>query len=169
MRDNFAQDDEPWYRQFWPWFLISLPATVVVAGLMMVYTAFHNADSLVNDNYYRDGLAINLSLGQDKVASDLGLTAEVKIDSTSGELFVTLVSAEAGAPQLELLLLHPTDERGDQTLLLNRVAANYYRTDLEYQLQYRYYLQLLPLPERQWRLRGEINFSSADMAILQAQ
>ena len=23
----------PWYRQFWPWFLIALPATVVVAGL----------------------------------------------------------------------------------------------------------------------------------------
>ncbi len=23
---------EPWYRQGWPWFLIALPATAVVAG-----------------------------------------------------------------------------------------------------------------------------------------
>ena len=23
----------PWYRQFWPWFLIALPGTVVVAAI----------------------------------------------------------------------------------------------------------------------------------------
>ncbi len=31
----------PWYKQFWPWFLIALPASVVVASLITV-TLFFN-------------------------------------------------------------------------------------------------------------------------------
>ena len=29
----------PWYRQAWPWFLISLPATAVIAGSFTFYLA----------------------------------------------------------------------------------------------------------------------------------
>ena len=32
-------DTTPWYRQFWPWFLIVLPGSVVVAALTTVYIA----------------------------------------------------------------------------------------------------------------------------------
>ncbi|MDX2349593.1 MAG: FixH family protein, partial [Porticoccus sp.] len=44
-------DTKPWYRQFWPWFLMALPGSVVIAGLTTVYIAFNGADTLVNDNY----------------------------------------------------------------------------------------------------------------------
>ena len=43
------EDTQPWYRQFWPWFLISLPASVVVAGLSTLYIANRHADDLVVD------------------------------------------------------------------------------------------------------------------------
>ena len=56
-------DSQPWYRQFWPWFLIALPATVVVAGLTTWWIAAHKADSLVVDDYYKEGLAINRRCG----------------------------------------------------------------------------------------------------------
>ncbi len=59
-------DTQPWYRQFWPWFLILLPASVVVASLYTVYIANRGADDLVVDEYYKDGLAINRQLEKEQ-------------------------------------------------------------------------------------------------------
>ena len=41
------QDTKPWYRQFWPWFIICLPASAVVASLYTVSLAVRTTDSLV--------------------------------------------------------------------------------------------------------------------------
>ena len=41
------EDTKPWYRQFWPWFIIALPASAVVAGLTTVWIAMQTTDSLV--------------------------------------------------------------------------------------------------------------------------
>ena len=55
-------DTLPWYRQFWPWFLIALPACVVIAAIATALIASRHADDLVADSYYKDGLAINRRL-----------------------------------------------------------------------------------------------------------
>ena len=162
-------DIKPWYRQFWPWFLIALPGSVVIAGLTTVYIAFNGADSLVSDNYYRDGLAINQRLEQDHLAMEMGLSADIRLDSESGELFVTLHGSEISAPTLCLQLIHPVDDKRDRELILSLMAPNYYRADLDSQLSYRYYLRLLPEPEREWRLNGEMNFSETPQVTLLAQ
>ncbi|WP_461516409.1 FixH family protein [Porticoccus sp.] len=162
-------DKQPWYRQSWLWFLIALPGTVVVASLFTVYIAFKNADTLVVDSYYRKGLAINQVLEQDKLAARLGVTAEVRLDAESGELFVTLNGIDTPPEQVTLLLLHPTDESRDRTLLLSPITAGHYRTDLDQQLQYRYYLRLFPEPQKEWRLAGELDFSSMNQVMLSAQ
>jgi hypothetical protein len=39
----------PWYRQFWPWFIIVLPASAVVAGLLTFWLAATNPDPVVID------------------------------------------------------------------------------------------------------------------------
>ncbi|MEQ8516343.1 MAG: FixH family protein, partial [Chromatocurvus sp.] len=44
---------EPWYRQFWPWFLIVLPGTVVVASIATLIIAVRGSDDLVVDEYYK--------------------------------------------------------------------------------------------------------------------
>jgi len=45
--------DTPWYRQFWPWFIIALPASVVVASFVTLWLAISNPDHLVieDDEY----------------------------------------------------------------------------------------------------------------------
>ena len=43
------QPIEPWYRQFWPWFIIALPASAVVASFFTLYLAISNPDQLVVD------------------------------------------------------------------------------------------------------------------------
>lgn len=39
----------PWYKQFWPWFIIALPASVVVASFFTLWLAISNPDHLVVD------------------------------------------------------------------------------------------------------------------------
>lgn len=38
---------EPWYKQFWPWFIIALPASVVIASFFTLWLAISNPDHLV--------------------------------------------------------------------------------------------------------------------------
>lgn len=166
MARSITTDTLPWYRQFWPWFLIALPGSVVVAGLITVYIAFKHADSTVNDQYYRDGLAINQVLAQDQLAGRLGAAAEINWDKLTGEVLINL-SIQADYPrQLRLLLLHPTDQSRDLEVTLVGGAMGHYRADLERAPQHRYYLRLEPLPERQWRLQGEMDFGRQEQVRL---
>ncbi len=45
----------PWYRQFWPWFIIALPASAVVASFITLWLAISNPDQLVieDEDYQR--------------------------------------------------------------------------------------------------------------------
>ncbi len=46
--------EPPWYRQFWPWFIIALPASAVIASLITFYLAVSRPDYLVvEDEEYR--------------------------------------------------------------------------------------------------------------------
>ncbi|MFN2426459.1 MAG: FixH family protein [Candidatus Binatia bacterium] len=40
-------DSKPWFRQFWPWFLIALPATSVVFSFATLYIAVREADEVL--------------------------------------------------------------------------------------------------------------------------
>lgn len=45
----------PWYKQFWPWFIIALPASVVVASFFTLWLAITNPDPIVlSDEEYLD-------------------------------------------------------------------------------------------------------------------
>lgn len=156
---------KPWYRQFWPWFIIALPATSVVAGLSTLGIAIRNQDSLVRDDWYKDGKAINQSLERDNVAKAHAITAELKIDNITGEIGVTL-SAAAGfkLPQsLTLNLSHPTLASQDQTLTLLRHADGQYHGVLKQGLRGRYYLEL-STPE--WRLNSSRDFPLDKLTLL---
>ena len=39
----------PWYKQFWPWFIIALPASAVIASFFTLWLAISNPDHLVVD------------------------------------------------------------------------------------------------------------------------
>ena len=40
-------DTEPWYKQFWPWFIIALPLTAVIASVATLLIAINNPDYIV--------------------------------------------------------------------------------------------------------------------------
>lgn len=154
------QAPKPWYRQFWPWFIIALPATVVVAGIAMVFIAFKHADTLVNDQYYKDGLAINEVLAEDLRAAELGMSADVVFDTLSGEVLINL-EGDSNGQGLHLLLIHPVEERHDQNIALIPLGDGRFRADLEVIPSHRFYVRLQGSPEEGWRLNGELDFAVA--------
>jgi uncharacterized protein len=52
------QTERPWYRQFYPWMLIALPAAAVIGGFVTLYIAITHPDALVRRDCVRDGVTI---------------------------------------------------------------------------------------------------------------
>lgn len=152
---NTALHSKPWYREPWPWFLISLPAIAVIAGLTTVWIAVTSADGLVVGDYYKAGLAINQTLARDDAAHALALTATLQSDK--GELTLTLAGRLQTYPaRLNLLLTHPTRQGLDQTLVLSHVGGGRYRTPLPAMPDGKWHAQLSDAAST-WRLGGELH------------
>lgn len=147
------EDTQPWYKQFWPWFLIALPAFVVVAGINMVFIAHEGADDLVVDEYYKDGLAINRKLEKKQRASELGISAELAI---TGETVVVNTHGPVTSEQLMLLLSHPLEADRDFEVALVQSLPGEYRGRLSAPVAQRWHWALLNEGDQPWRLDGSV-------------
>lgn len=166
------EDTVPWYKQFYPWMLIALPGTVVIACMFTIYLAVNADDSVVSDNYYKDGMKINQRLGQDIRARELGIEAELRFDLEVGDIVLEITGLEKDPEQLQLEIIHPTNDEYDRLLVLHRLQGNTYRGDLESNLSFRQYLRLSPvgdINDVDWRLNGDINFKESSLAKLGGQ
>jgi uncharacterized protein len=111
---------KPWYREPWPWLIMSGPAIVVVAGITTAVIAFRGADGLVADDYYKQGLGINRDIARDQAAQDLGIEGEVRL--LPGTARVTLRSTAALPDRVTLRLVHPSRASEDRVVHLARTA-----------------------------------------------
>lgn len=103
-----SEPKQKWYQQRWLLFVISVPLASVILSSIMIYFAVTGRDSLVNDNYYKYGMEINQTIGQDKLAQKLAVQATVTI-SANGDAIIDLQSlAKDIEPFLTLKLVHPT-------------------------------------------------------------
>ena len=152
----------PWYKQFWPWFIMALPASAVVAGLTTVFIAVKNQDSVVRDDWYKEGKAINQDFARDARAKALAVEATARIDELTGEVAVRLQQKGGAAPAtLALYFQHPTKADADQNLVLNR-QGDEFRGHLPKTLQGRYYVEL---GTTEWRLLGTRTFPAAEFSL----
>jgi hypothetical protein len=152
----------PWYTQFWPWFLIGLPAVSVVVSVTALVLAIGHADSLVSDDWYKRGLAVNRDLGRAEAAARLGLGATMRVDGPRAELVVTLNAADAArdadGAELEIEMRHPTSATRDRTYRLARSGPSRYRAALDGELVGRWYVSLGP-PSGAWRLAAPLTLA----------
>ncbi len=145
----------PWYRQFWPWVLLGLPATAVVAGIATVFIAASHRDSLVADDYYRAGLAINRRLARLERAAALGVSARLQVEpGPPGRVRVTL-SGATRPPALRLAFSHPTRADLDRGYILRPATGRTYEAPGPLPPAGRWYISLEPEGGR-WRLAGEV-------------
>lgn len=111
----------PWYRQFWPWFVISIPAATVVAGVFTVWLSMQSDDSLAVSSQFGVDVATEHNLAAEKVAVENDITASLNVDSASGAVSVTLAAAVGVRTEkpLQLMFLHPTLARQDSEIELS--------------------------------------------------
>lgn len=148
----------PWYRQFWPWFLIAVPGLSVVASFATLVIAVRNADSLVRDDYYRAGLAVDRDFDLERVAAQRGIGATLVVDATRQELVVDLRGAGIDpTSQLTLQLAHPTIAARDQVLQVRTGADGAFRAPLAGPLHGPWNATLAPAGGG-WRLAARIDF-----------
>jgi hypothetical protein len=146
----------PWYRQFWPWFLISIPATSVVAGFVLLFIALHDPDGLVTDDYYKVGLAVNRDIERDVRATALGLSADIELDPARETVSIGLDSRKpVSTDRLYLSLVHPTRSGHDVQTVLARSSRGTFVGKLRIPLQGNWHVLIEPA-EKTWRLEGRL-------------
>lgn len=114
------EDTKPWYRQFWPWFIIALPASAVVASLYTVSLAVRTTDSLVVTSDDGMDVVAGRHLAAERFAAEHGLRATLTFDLESGAIHARLAAdATVDWPKtLQLLFSHPAFADRDQTILM---------------------------------------------------
>ncbi|MED5490824.1 MAG: FixH family protein [Pseudomonadota bacterium] len=154
----------PWYKQIWAWFIIAILAFAVFIGIGLLLVATMNPDSLVRDNYYSEGKAINMTLDRDHHARDMAIAASFAVDSVTGDISLQLEGALPALPRsLTLDLISPTHASRDRTVTLRQISGNTYTGQLEKQIEGRRYIELSD-PDKPgeggWRLTGELQLGS---------
>ena len=161
MNKKLTQTLKPWYYHRGPWLLMLGPFVVVVAGLATAYLAFKSNDGLVDDDYYKQGLAVNQVTSRDRHARDLDLHAKLVFDKQRNLITVALQSSKLAAfPEtIRLTIAHPTRSGLDQSLTLPRVDGSAidsasYSAGLAVPLTGRWRIAL-ENDKREWRLADD--------------
>ena len=154
---HLPNESLPWYRLFWPWFIVAIPLMAVIMGLTTMLLAVSTSDGLVVDDYYKQGLAINRILARDQKAKDLQITALVRIDLLTGKVHMQLEKSGENSDSdiLHLRLLHPTRSNLDIDVAMRSDNSSGYTTVIKPPAAGKWYL--LVEPETQdWRLTKPI-------------
>ena len=152
--ENTMTEPKPWFKQFWPWVLIGIPGLTVLACGVTIYLAITTADGLVEDDYYKEGLAINQTLAKDQKAEELGLSAYARIGGDKVEVFF---DSNAIVGDLHLQLLHPTRAHQDLDLILASSSTGQYSANLPEIAPGKWHV-VMQDDSGEWRIRGRMNY-----------
>ncbi len=140
----------PWYREPWPWILMSGPAAVIVAGAATMWLAYSTSDGLVAEDYYKRGLAINKRIAKEEEAERLGISASIRL--LPDRLHVDLRGESP--PALFVHLAHATRAGYDMRLRLAPVAPGAYETEVSRLPRGRWQV-IIEDPRGTWRIARE--------------
>ena len=156
--------DRKWYREPMVWLVVSIPASAVIMGVVILSLSISSYDGLVADDYYERGLQINRSLERDDRAAHFSLTGEVVLNPDQGTVGVTL----QGNPlfrypeAVNLRLFHATRSGLDRQFVVSRVGAQRYAGSWPELAPGRWYLQL---DAGGWRLTGDLHAPSTQTLV----
>ena len=119
---------KPWYREPFVWLVILFPASAVIGGMITISLAISSDDGLVVDDYYKQGLEINLVLKRDKAAIKHGLQANLNFENDFIQVRLNKHVDYDLPKQIDLYFSHHTRPGFDKELILDKVADNIYQS-----------------------------------------
>lgn len=149
-----SNKNESWYTQFWPWFLILLPLSVVVAAISTFVIATDNKPNMVVDDYYKKGKAINVDLSLIRRAKELGINASVTQSENNLSIVLNNVSDKSA---ITLYLHHATLARRDLVQMLTANADGVYIFENKKPLAGKWRIRIEPF-DKKWRIEDPIVF-----------
>lgn len=147
--------EKPWYKQVWPWVLMSIPFSVIIAMAITLTLASRQGDTpMVVDDYYKKGRGINAEVGKVVRAQELGIEFDFQVD---GDQF--LLKFAAGAPEqltaLNVHFYHSTLADRDLTLRITANANGVFRGELPEPSQGKWTITITPFDDS-WRLSQQL-------------
>ena len=111
----------PWYKQPWLWFLLVPLIATVLYSIVFISASILTRDGLVKDDYYKQAKEIHRDNSKDQIASEMGLSASLHLDTVTGDINLEITSNTDNPLPSELILdvIHPTQEKLDTAITLS--------------------------------------------------
>ena len=84
MQQNAHEPAAPWWKFGYVWLVLSGPAIVVVASFITLYLAITRPDPIVTEDYYRKGIDINQTLGNNATDASLAPAVQARNHAQTG-------------------------------------------------------------------------------------
>ncbi|MFQ2279826.1 FixH family protein [Aeromonas hydrophila] len=145
---------QPWYRQFWPWFIIALPTAAVIGSISTAIIASKDGVNLVAEDYYKQGKEINQDLS--KFDRSEALNIHIALEVNGNELTLKPLSGDIPAGQaLYLSLFHPTLTGMDSEHMVTADGNGVYRLLLDKPLTGKWHVRVDAF-NHEWRLQETV-------------
>lgn len=161
-----APIEQAWFRQFWPWFIISIPAATVVACMYTIFLAVSTSDSLVVSAKGGVDVATEAAIAAERFAAAQGMRGEIAVDPSTGLMTLTVDNLPEAARMQALTMdfSHPAFAARDHSIRFLPAISDEGAVFVGQQaiaMDDRWYVVL---ENDEWRLTG--NWNGEDRAIL---
>ena len=146
-------DTKPWYKQLWPWLLISIPVITAIKAIHTVVIMQQHSPDLVVDDYYKEGRAINMQLAKYREAELRNLSASILI--AGNQALVRFEKNNSLSDKIHLDFYHPTLAAQDFALDAERSGASLYVATLPVAPQGKWQL-VVSDASKEWKLRATL-------------
>jgi|SRR6056297_1280162 len=124
-------DSSPWYKQFWPWFILAILGWGVVSSTTTLIVAVSNPPQMMTGDYAKLGKALVDTHVRFDRAEALGLAGRLALSERDLRLDLQAADAASLGDRIMLLAQHPTDAARDRQLVLTRLADGSYAGRVE--------------------------------------